>query len=71
MIQTPVIVTFANQERRSRKTTPLRDLRQLSGDERCPCRCHRLRFPALHHEMPQVGHQEIRGTADALRGMGL
>lgn len=38
MVQTPVIVTFANQKGGVGKNDPLRDLCQLPGDERSPCR---------------------------------
>lgn len=52
MIQTPVIVTFANQKGGCRKDYPLRHLCQLSGDEGCESCGNRLRLPALHHEVP-------------------
>ena len=58
MIQTPVIVHLCQPEGRSRKDHPLRHLRQLPGGERRPGGRHRLRLPALHHEVPQGRHQD-------------
>ena len=47
-------------KRGSRQDDPLRHLRQLPRDEGRACRGRRLRFPALHPEVPQGRHQEIR-----------
>ncbi len=58
MIQTPVIVTFANQKGRCRKDYPLRHFCQLSGDKGCKGCGHRLRLPALHNEVPKGRHQK-------------
>ena len=52
MIQTPVIVTFANQNGRCGKDYPLRNLCQLSGNKGHKGCGDRLRLPALHNEMP-------------------
>ena len=43
---------FRQSERGSRKDHPLRDLRQLSGDEERAHVGHRLRLPTLHRQMP-------------------
>ena len=44
---------LCQSERGSRKDHPLRDLRQLSGDERPAGVGHRLRLSALHRQVPQ------------------